>query len=74
MKAETKSKLSLERSVVVIVVTFRTQQSVTSSECFRIDINYSEAKKREEGRGRRAEVRENEEQVIRSRDGEEEME
>lgn len=55
MKAEIKSKLSIERFVVVIVLTFRTQQSVTSSECFKIHINYSEAEKRE-GRRRRAEV------------------
>lgn len=48
--------------MVVIVLTFRTEQSGTFSGYFKIDINYSEAEKGEEERGGRGEDRENEEQ------------
>lgn len=48
--------------MVSIVLTFRTEQSGTSSGCFQTAINCSEAEKEEEKRGGRGEDRENEEQ------------
>lgn len=53
IKAEN-NKLSSKRPVVLIALTFKTEQSGTSSVNFKIDMNCSEAEKR---RGRRRESR-----------------
>lgn len=72
LKAEIKNKLRLERPVVVIVLTFRTEQPGTSSACFKVDMKRSEAE-RGEGRGG-AQRTETEEQVTEGRDRDDETE
>lgn len=49
-----KNKCSSERPVVVIALTFNTEQSGTFSGSWKIDMNYSEVKQRRlKGEGRR---------------------
>lgn len=60
--------------MIVIALTFRTGKSGISSGSFKIDMNYNEAEKREEGRRKKSRGRDSEEQPIQNGYGGEESE